>query len=342
MLDESHQNVSRETRAVCGCLRLLTVFVMIKEDKTLHILSYPYEDRKLICFYDDTELERLINNERYSKYAVMAVAPFIIGFVTLWIALVATMVVAIATGTLYSSGALIAAIVLTVAGSAGLVIKHVLFDEKFSYTKKCSFGDAANPEYIWKLGQPDVYEIVFPAGHPKNKVVYVGHPFLPNTYFPSFNFHRELFLQKYFEAIKILRSLGADEIEIHHVAGWAQDWASVAGVSLGVLEFRNNATGFNRSSSEIIGKFTYDPSGMEPKVPLDIIWFKTERAWQEIARARLEDKLREFDMSLTYEDDFGINEKFSGQVKGLGLELGGIFCSYERTHWRLHGKFSGL
>ena len=225
------------------------------------------------------------------------------------------------------------------------MMKHFVFDKKFIYTKKCSFGAAANSKYIWKLGQPDVSEIVFPAGHPKNKVVYVGHPFLPNTYFPSFIFHRELFLEKYFEAIRILRSLGAEEIEIRHVEGWAQNWASDAGLALGVLKLRNNATGVNRSSSEIIGKWTFDPSGMEPKVPPDIIWFKTERAWQEIAKARLEDNLREFDMSLNYEDDFGINKNFSGQVKGLGLELGGAFCGYEHSlevAWKIFGLISHI
>ena len=65
---------------------------MIEEDKTLHILSYPYEDRKLICFCDNTELERLINYERFGDYITMAVAPFMIGAGTVVIAEFVTIV----------------------------------------------------------------------------------------------------------------------------------------------------------------------------------------------------------------------------------------------------------
>jgi hypothetical protein len=142
---------------------------MIEDDNTLHILSYPYEDRKLICFYDTTEIERQIFQEQHNGYLITMIGTITAGLASLVI--------------FHFGCDLIAAVlVATLAEGAGLAIKRALSEKVIFDKKHRLLGDAANPKYIWKLGQGVLSEIVFPAGHPKNKVVYVGRQFLPNTY----------------------------------------------------------------------------------------------------------------------------------------------------------------
>jgi hypothetical protein len=50
--------------------------------------------------------------------------------------------------------------------------------------------------------------------------------------------------------------------------------------------------------------------------------------------------MSDFSLSVTYEDDFGINAGLSAAVVGAGLGLGGRFEDHQSTVWRLEGRFT--
>ena len=52
--------------------------------------------------------------------------------------------------------------------------------------------------------------------------MYVGHPGVAGAYLPMATFHRVLFNEKAAEALRLLRSLAADEINIEYVEGFSQ------------------------------------------------------------------------------------------------------------------------
>jgi len=79
---------------------------------------------------------------------------------------------------------------------------------------------------------------------------------------------------------------------------------------------------------------------MPAQIPKDLIWFRSEPLWQEVANARLESGLRSFTIDVKYSDDFGINARLKTKIASVGLELGGTFTEYRETVWKLSGTFA--
>ena len=96
--------------------------------------------------------------------------------------------------------------------------------------------------HLLVLKSSEAAALRFPVGHPRNKVVYVGHPIDPVTYIPMAHFHTFLFEHKVAEALRLMRSLGADSVDVVRVEGWdplAFGYGSgLAGVCRGVLGIR--------------------------------------------------------------------------------------------------------
>lgn len=59
-----------------------------------------------------------------------------------------------------------------------------------------------------------------------------------------------------------------------------------------------------------------------------------------IADGRINFGLREFNLNITYDDDFGVNAGLKVAVKKVGLDIGGSFEDHQSTVWRLEGSFA--
>jgi hypothetical protein len=181
----------------------------------------------------------------------------------------------------------------------------------------------------------------FPPGHPREGVLYVGHPAIPNVYYTMANFHRYMFEHKLCEAVELLMSLGATTIRVEHVSGWSRDFSSRLSVPLASPDDTASAQlnhTFGVAKSIL---FEASLSGTNvPSVPNSLVWYPHEPTWANIARGRLKHGLRDFSISVSYLDDFGINAGLKATVVKAGLELGGKFEGHESTVWRLEGKFA--
>ena len=76
-----------------------------------------------------------------------------------------------------------------------------------------------------------------------------------------------------------------------------------------------------------------------PRLPENLVWYAHELTWQTVANGRIKFGLNDFSLSVTYEDDFGINAGLRSTVMKAGLDLGGKFEDHQSTVWRLVGKF---
>ena len=184
--------------------------------------------------------------------------------------------------------------------------------------------------------------LAFPNGHPLRNVVYVGDPGLPGNYYPVASFHRVLFEGKVAEAQRLLRSLGATEICIEYLEGFNRG----AGVDFSVsppagagVEIGGGVNATTKASSGAKTTMKLSPT-MPARIPEDLIWFRSEPLWQEVANARLESGLRSFSIDVTYTDDFGVNANLKTKIASVGLELGGTFTEYRETRWQLSGTFA--
>lgn len=179
----------------------------------------------------------------------------------------------------------------------------------------------------------------FPAGHPLDNVVYVADPGVPGRYFPVSNFHRAMFDDKYSEAIRLLRSLGAERIVIEYLQGYEH----AGGITFSASGIEGDPHGgMKKSSKRGIGAtlvMELRPEG-RARLPRDLFWYRSEPLWQEIAEARLEHRLQSFNLELRYSDDFGVNGELAARIKDIGLELGGDFRRFRETVWKIEGIFA--
>ncbi len=192
---------------------------------------------------------------------------------------------------------------------------------------------------VLPVGKSEAEKIIFPPGHPREGVLYIGHPAKPTLYFTMTDFHRVIFEHKFCEAVELLMSLGATNIRVEHVSGWSREFSTRISVPLGDVD--QPSSGDVGSKASEMQKLLYEANlaGVEPSLPNDLVWYHHEPTWQSIADGRLKYGLTDFSMSISYEDDFGINAGLKLAMAKTGLDVGGKFEDHKSTIWRLEGKF---
>jgi len=191
------------------------------------------------------------------------------------------------------------------------------------------------------LSRTEAQALTLPPGHPRDRVVYIGHPALAPVYYPAAGFHRFTFEHKFAEAVRLIMALGATDLEVQHVRGWSDDFAvnlsaplpTAVPVEASIAAGRRRANG---SSALFRAKLA---GSTEPTLPDDLVWFPHEPTWQQVADGRLKYGLREFQLAVRYEDDYGIDAGFKLSANKFGLDLGGNFQEHESTTWKISGRF---
>jgi hypothetical protein len=185
-------------------------------------------------------------------------------------------------------------------------------------------------------------QLEFPIGHPRRKVVYVGHPIDKPKYLPVAQFHTFLFEHKVAEALRLIRSLGAQTVEVVRIEGWDHN----AGIHLSVpvpgsdqVELGASAERNRASGNYVMTRMTLSPTEA-PHVPDGLVWFSHEPLWMEVAEARMRSGLTSFSLDVRSADDYGVNAGLKVLVSKSGLEAGGSFVEHQSTTWRLQGTFA--
>lgn len=194
---------------------------------------------------------------------------------------------------------------------------------------------------VLSVSKSESKTLCLPPGHPRDGVLYVGHPAVPHIYYTTAQFHRLTFEHKFCEAIDLLMALGATEINVEHEIGWEKEFsANLSGVPIGTAGEQVGVTAnvgtekhrqllFEASLSETVG----------PSVPDGLVWYPHEPTWRQIAKSRIEYGMRDFSLNVRYDDDFGVNADLKLSVEKEGLDLGGDFEGHEMTIWKVRGSF---
>lgn len=182
-------------------------------------------------------------------------------------------------------------------------------------------------------------ELTFPVGHPHKKVVYVGHPLEPAVYQPFASFHSFLFDHKVAEALRLIRSLGAESISITRVSGWKQTAGVRVDVPVQGTDVGLSADLHNSAEAYVETKMTLKPT-KDPYVPDDLVWFPHEPLWKEVAEARLEAGLTSFELEVKSSDDYGVTVGLKAMIEKNGLDIGGEFVQHQSTVWKMKGSFA--
>lgn len=210
-----------------------------------------------------------------------------------------------------------------------------------------AWGRANQSLPVELVSKSEAKTIAFPPGHPQVDVLYIGHPAVADIYCPAAEFHRVVFEHKYSEAIRILMALGATRIELQHIRGWSKEFMGEMAVTLpqgstsGKMQSGESQTRSLLLDAELV------PSRKKPALPHGLVWYPSEPTWQTVAEGRINHGLRSYQLSVNYEDDFGVSAEMEAKVKKLDpmlklggeLRLGGSWRDHQSTIWRLHAKF---
>ena len=193
---------------------------------------------------------------------------------------------------------------------------------------------------VLQIGKSQAARLEFPPGHPREGLVYVGHPAKPYVYYTTADFHRVTFEHKFSEAINLLMHLGATHIRVEHVHGWSKEFSSRLSISLGEADstVAGEAEATRRAGTQLLYEATLSGAA-EPTLPESLVWFPHEPTWQAIAEGRIHFGLQNFSLNVTYGDDFGVNAGLKVSALKAGFELGGQFEDHEATTWRIAGEF---
>jgi hypothetical protein len=191
---------------------------------------------------------------------------------------------------------------------------------------------------VTQISQSEAKRLNFPPGHPREKTLYGAHPAKSGVYFAVSSFHRLAFEHKFSEAVELLMALGACEIQVEHVCGWSREFAAKLSTPLPDATVSAEASSKKSNSSSLL--YQANLSGnTSPRLPQSMVWYPHEATWQTIAKGRLEYGLKEFSLTVNYDEDFGINAGLKTTAGKVGLELGGSFEDHRATTWKLNGKF---
>lgn len=197
----------------------------------------------------------------------------------------------------------------------------------------------ANGVNALQVKRSEAHKMIFPPAHPRNNVLYVGHPSDSNVYYTVASFHRVAFEHKFAEAVDLLMHLGAIKIKVEHVRGWSSEFAAT--LSAPLQNGSGNVTVGSNSGSKSTLLFEASlPENKSRTLPKSLVWYPHEPTWQSIAKGRLSFDLNEFSLTVNYEDDFGINAGLKASAMKAGLDLGGTFENHVATSWKLIGTFA--
>jgi hypothetical protein len=134
-----------------------------------------------------------------------------------------------------------------------------------------------------------------------------------------------MFEDRFMEALHLLSSLGACEIDIEASEDLTQELINRAAGEAKIQDrvFTGmSASGSAEKSRREDSSSTRSASAWlrlipnnQPCVPDDLAWYPQEPAWQAMAREALEGRIQEFRINLAQSHDFAVNEKFKSKVE---------------------------
>ncbi|MGD6969226.1 hypothetical protein ACQCVP_22650 [Rossellomorea vietnamensis] len=195
---------------------------------------------------------------------------------------------------------------------------------------------------ILVISPKEVETLDFPPGHPRKGVFYVAHPVDQKRYYTVAQFHRLTFEHKFAEAISLLMSLGAKTIDVEHIKGWKKEFNSSISAHIpsevGDVNIAGSLGANKTKSQSLLFKATLNGSST-PKLPDELVWYHHEPAWKQLANGRINHGMKDFSLTVNYEDDYGVNSKLEATISSAKFQTGGDFIAHKDTVWKIEGTF---
>jgi hypothetical protein len=233
--------------------------------------------------------------------------------------------------------------VAIVAGMAAMAGGAILARQRVDAAPKRKAGVLYMPRALARsLDFPD-------ESDPRDGVVYAGHPTFPSVYFPVSNVNMYLFKERVLEYVRLLRDLGAEEIEIDavdHDSATTLDAAlrlpltgAVQGLPVPVGNI-DMAVGVRRQAQGTASYFWRGPAS--PVADFDARrypWLAADPLLQDLVDTRLAGQVHETRIALRGHDEYGVNASVAADLLEAGYKLGGDVRHTSATELALRVHF---
>lgn len=203
-------------------------------------------------------------------------------------------------------------------------------------------------------------------GDVEENLLYIKHPYKPNTYIRSDNYVLELFRDKVYEFKKIMVRLGAKEFSFTDTQSFGRDKENhtersasgkVAGDSANVsakFDYERGERENLKLYNEVSETIKYNRISEYPCVPEKVVWYNHEENWQEEVANRLRGATNEADYTITLNSSelVSANKRHNLDVALNWLKVGGELnygdkvestLNIESCHtWKCHVEFYPL
>ena len=210
-------------------------------------------------------------------------------------------------------------------------------DGQVAATKRRLGGDG-----ICVVSRPQTKGVDFPSGTMVEGLVYAIHPRNDNRYLDVATFHKDVVLEQVFEAVELLRDMGATYVRVE----MSKDASALLGGELGVrvgggeANVKGEVEGDNKMS--VVAERRYRPISkqIDGRVVERSVWYRHDPFFGQTLAERLSGSLEECKFERSIEDDFGIDASLDlSALEKVGLKIGGKFQSHVAGRWVVHAQF---
>ena len=188
---------------------------------------------------------------------------------------------------------------------------------------------------IYVATQDEVAGVTFSTVEPSLNGLYIANPVATHTYYKASEFHELVNKHKLNEVIEVLQSLGATEITATINEEQKRNTKGKIGSDISVTNQTNK-------TSKNYFKGTYKPKG-KPSLPDKLYWYEYDGELKNIVEGRLYSGMESFELVSEVTSDFGINSELIAKLeKGIGIKLKGEYKSFNKTYFKINGKFESI
>lgn len=178
----------------------------------------------------------------------------------------------------------------------------------------------------------------FPDGVPRINNIYVANPKVKNVYYPFNQFHHYIFQHQFAELIRLFQSLGVKDLKISKLSGTEKEFNSETKASYSGGEAGGGFGKEHKYYNEIVYEANYEGHD-KPELPANLFWYEDELSLQEIVRSRLKRELKNFNIQIKSEKDWGVNHKLYASLTNYDLSINGKFERKQNYILSITGTF---
>lgn len=182
----------------------------------------------------------------------------------------------------------------------------------------------------------------FWPGHPIDGGVYACTSLEPNLYIPIASFHDFIFKSKMSAFMDMCSNLNAKSAHISYVEEEGEEITSKLEIeniptNIGLVNVDTNMT----FKSKILNGYKIEYAFPQQKNILEFHspWLTEEPSWKTLNNIRFNRDVREFQVEVNHNSNYGIDSNLVAKLNNIGAALGGTYSSFKKRRLVYDVKF---